>query len=109
MIPEEKLDEKWDLFPEEIDILITHSPPFGILDEAQEHIPALPYAKSFKRCGSKSLCHKILTRPQISLHVFGHIHESYGKTQNQWGGISVNASIMNRNYESINKPIRIIL
>src|SRR5690606_22101282 len=30
---EEELAEKWDLIPANIDILITHSPPYSILDE----------------------------------------------------------------------------
>jgi len=99
---EEELEEKWDLIPEDIDILITHSPPYGILDKnsKQEH------------CGSESLF-KELYRIKPKLHVFGHIHESYGILGNLPEHYSinqfVNASHVNERYQPVNSPVRIIL
>lgn len=89
--------QHWDLIPKEIDILITHGPPRGILDE------------TFK--GDSAGCDdlkEILNSIRPKLHLFGHIHEGYGKMYGQ--GIQfVNASIMNIHYQPIQKPIVIDL
>lgn len=95
-----ELAEKWALIPEDTDILITHSPPFGILDEAM-------HTHNYQSVGSKSLLarvHKI--RPRI--HCFGHIHEAYGQYKAD-GVHFINASIMDVNYKPSNKPTRIEL
>lgn len=100
---EEELAEKWKLIPSDTDILVTHSPPAGILDAT--------YRKY--RVGSKSLrCEMLRIKPK--LHVFGHIHEGYGEDAEEWGEGGkitkfVNASHMDVNYRPVNKPIRIIL
>ena len=99
---EEELEAKWAIIPEDIDILITHSPPYGILDKnsKQEH------------CGSETLF-KELYRIKPKLHVFGHIHESYGILGNLPEHYSinqfVNASHVNERYQPVNKPVRITL
>lgn len=100
---EEELTVYFELIPADIDILITHSPPYGILDECSNgHV------------GSKSLFSfiKYVFRPY--LHVFGHIHESYGQIEefacrDDKYMKSVNASHVNRYYQPVNKPIRVIL
>lgn len=94
---EEELAEKWALIPNDIDILITHSPPLGQRDRG----------KNKNRCGSRSLLLRLLEiRPK--LHVFGHIHAGYGQSTYE-GIIMVNACHMDDVYDPINKPIRIIL
>lgn len=96
---EEELAEKWKLIPEDTDILITHSPPYGILDKTIDGIEA----------GSSSM-HDVFCAPNknylFKLHVFGHIHEAYGKSNL---GKRVNASLVNEYYQPVNKPIRVIL
>ena len=42
------------------------------------------------------------------LHVFGHIHEGYGLTKKE-NIIFVNASVVNENYDIVNKPIEVNL
>lgn len=101
------IKEKWDLIPEDTDILITHGPPFGILDEVKIS------SKAFKEkhAGCEDL-RRAVERIQPRLHAFGHIHEGYGQTVLKCATkdiICVNASIMNENYDPVNKPIRIIL
>lgn len=98
---EEQLKEKWDMIPDDIDILITHSPPHGILDKCPNG-----------NVGSKSLSQNI-EKLKPKLHVFGHIHECGGSKvlykhngPNTW---CVNASIVNERYEHVNKPIRMKL
>jgi len=58
--------KKWDLIPADIDILITHSPPCGIMDEDG---------------GVSHGCSDLLERVQQiqpKLHIFGHIHNHNG-------------------------------
>jgi Icc-related predicted phosphoesterase len=110
-------DEKIVKIPHDVDILITHSPPYSILDEVKlegQFKLSEPPLQMYEHVGSKSLYNwlKYVGRPL--LHVFGHIHEAYGQcevfpTYNDQMMISVNASIMNEHYESVNKPVRVIL
>lgn len=106
---EEELAEKWNLIPDDIDILITHCPPYGILDSVndQEHCGNF-------HVGSKTLITAVKKiKPQ--LHVFGHVHEGYGNDADAWDISSrrttkyINASHVNEHYEPVNKPIRVIL
>ena len=63
-----KLERFWRIaIPDNIDILITHGPPKGILDKS--------YSREHKMedCGDKSLFNRVLDiKP--SFHLFGHIH-----------------------------------
>lgn len=93
----EPMKAVWDLIPLDTDILITHGPPFGVLDKNTRN-----------RCGCVQLIDRIPLLNNLKLHVFGHIHEGYGQ-ENIRGTTFVNASIMNGNYKPVNKPIRIIL
>ena len=89
----EKLREKWDEIPDNTDVLITHSPPYGIKD----------LVVTGKHEGCEELL-KVVFRIKPKLHIFGHIHEDYGKQVEQ-GITFVNASICNFDYESLNNPI----
>lgn len=105
-----QIGEKFKLIPDDIGILVTHSPPYGILDAVSRWPNPTP-----ENCGSKHLlAHVNRIRPR--LHVFGHIHEGHGTrftmldpTDLRRKPIYVNASIMNEVYDPINKPIRVIL
>ena len=82
----------WQGIPDGLDILITHGPPAGILDEARGvHV------------GCEDL-RAIVELRQPKLHVFGHIHEGYRlmKTEHT---TYVNASICNFLYDPVNAPI----
>ena len=108
---EEQLAEKWALIPDDTDILITHSPPYGILD-------GLVRDDDVWESGSFSLRKKVLSMNSLKLHVFGHIHEHGGVAHKLYKSsyssvindcIYVNASHVNERYEPVNKPIRIEL
>lgn len=108
---EDELFDKWTLAPHDVDILITHSPAYGIFDEIKIKTQ---YGKRSKYVGSKSLKSYLTNVFRPYLHVFGHIHEAYGhkKTfscKNDRQLISVNASYVNEHYQPVNKPIRVIL
>lgn len=112
---EEELAEKFALIPKDIDILVTHSPPYGILDQIIDTellTPPLVSIMGKKRVGSKALYNLLLTQHlNPKLCVFGHIHEGYGHAMTkEFQEIQfVNASHMDEVYEPINKPIRIVL
>lgn len=92
MLTGNDLLNKWNQIPQ-CDVLVTHGPPHGKLDLNQEG----------EHCGCMYLSHR-LTEVKTRYHVFGHIHEGYGVEK----GIDttfINASICNRNYKPINKPI----
>jgi Icc-related predicted phosphoesterase len=96
---EDDLDTKFSLIPDDIDILITHSPPWAIQDMNTQG----------EQVGSYSLLSQLLNRVRPKLHVFGHIHEAYGQ-KSLWNRTTfVNASHVNERYEPVNKPIRIEL
>ena len=99
------LGAKWGLIPEGIDILVTHSPPHGILDEVTELLPFVASAVRGRdaHVGCEEL-RKAVERLQPRLHVFGHIHESYGR-ESRHGVAFVNASNCDRHYRPLNPPV----
>lgn len=104
----EPIKEMWDLIPSGTDILITHGPPFGILDQVS--LSSRGQGKD-RRAGCVDLRNAV-ERIQPRLHVFGHIHEGYGQTTlkcTPGDVLCVNASIMDLDYNPVNQPIRIIL
>lgn len=91
----EDLKKYYKMIPDDVDVLITHTPPLGILDDVVNNI--IPQ-------GTPYLDVEILERIKPKISCFGHIHESYGiKKINQT--LFVNASILNHRYELVNKPI----
>ena len=103
---EEELSKKWELIPKDTDILITHSPAYGILDGIE-----VLYDGTMFYAGSHTLRNK-LEEIKPKLFVCGHIHEGYGKLllkhegPNTW---CVNSSRVNRRYRPVNAPMRIEL
>ncbi len=96
------LAKKWALIPDDTDILITHSPPYGIFDECLNR-----NGDRYESVGSKSLRAKV-NQLNPMLHVFGHIHEGYGQMTLD-DIMFINASHMDKNYQPVNKPVRIVL
>ncbi len=102
----QELKEVWDKIPMDTDILITHGPPYGILDK----VTLSSRGDEFKHAGDEEL-RIAVERVKPLFHAFGHIHEQGGKKvhlkHEGCDTICVNASIMNEDYEPVNKPIRI--
>jgi len=97
-LEEGELEKKWELIPNNIDILLLHGPPFNIMDSA-------PKGELFEHTGSVSLRKKILDiKPKCV--IFGHIHGQYGKKV-QKNIKFFNASLLNEQYKMVNKPIYI--
>jgi Icc-related predicted phosphoesterase len=66
----EALADKWADMPEETDLLITHGPPRGILDQTSRG----------ETVGDRALMERVRD-VEPDLHVFGHVHESSGREQ----------------------------
>lgn len=87
MLPD--LVHKYAKIPDNTDVLITHGPPFGVLDKGQMGV----------HCGSRALMDRVSDLPRLKAHFFGHIHEGFGEEH-----IHYNVSILNEKYEITNKP-----
>ncbi|CBF89433.1 metallophosphatase domain-containing protein [Aspergillus nidulans FGSC A4] len=61
-------------YPRSVDILLTHGPPKGILDQV---------VGSGENVGCEHL-YRAVRRARPALHVFGHIHEGYGARRLEW-------------------------
>lgn len=58
---------KWAKIPSDTDVLVTHTPPYGILDYYFD-----------KRLGCHDLGARLQQLHALKVHVFGHIHSGYG-------------------------------
>lgn len=91
-----EIRQKWDLIPTDTDILITHGPPHGILDQTLMGDHA----------GCEELLKVIRERVRPKYHIFGHIHEGYGQEHDSEHDISyINASTCTLRYEPSNPAI----
>lgn len=70
MVNRAKIHKYWEHL-ENIDVLITHGPPKGILDLSHDKNHNLEY------CGDNALL-KTVERIKPAYHIFGHIHDSKG-------------------------------
>ncbi|TRO64255.1 metallophosphatase domain-containing protein [Christiangramia sabulilitoris] len=89
----EAIRKHWNLIPAKTDVLITHTPPFGILDEidGRNHL------------GCEEL-REFLTIVKPKFHLFGHIHQAAGSTTRN--GIQFyNLSILDKRLRIIHSPI----
>ena len=89
----EAIKKHWKLIPSNTDLLITHGPPYGILDQVvnESHVGCVDLLQTVKN-----------VKPKI--HFYGHIHESYG-IRNSDQTKFINACQMNELYELVNKPV----
>ncbi|MGD9588017.1 MAG: metallophosphatase domain-containing protein [Pyrinomonadaceae bacterium] len=95
-----ELAEKWKLIPEDIDILITHGPPYGILD-------LVPRKGGDENTGCEELrkrVEQIAAFGRLKLHVFGHIHCGHG-THEKFGVKFINSSICDEQYKPTQPPL----
>ncbi|MBX3289291.1 MAG: metallophosphatase domain-containing protein [Acidobacteria bacterium] len=94
-----ELAEKWRLIPEDVDILITHGPPNGILDE-------VPRQWGIENTGCEELRKRvddISANGKLKLHVFGHIHCGHGRYEHN-SVTFINASICDEAYNPTQPP-----
>jgi Icc-related predicted phosphoesterase len=91
----EQLKENWKKIPDDTEFLVTHGPPYGILDQA---------VKGGEHFGDIELLHRVKQLTKLKYHVFGHIHGSRGIAPSVWGPTFVNASFLNEQYRPHSGP-----
>jgi len=102
-----KLAEKWALIPDDTDVLVTHGPPHGILDECPEWLPTFNQSRTKTvHVGCEELT-KALVRIKPKVHVFGHIHEGYGRHLGENGTLYINAANVDGQYQPVN-PAQVV-
>lgn len=85
-------DKQIQEIPNDTDVLITHQPPYSILDFSVNINYGDPY-----------LLKKVL-QIQPKLHLFGHIHNAYGMKKND-DTLFVNATILDEYYDVANTAV----
>lgn len=78
------------MIPSDTDILITHGPPYGILDvlDSEKHVGDVDLLKRVKEI-----------KPKV--HISGHIHEAYGRKK-IGDTLFINASVLNEYDQLVN-------
>lgn len=91
---ETEIKHHWNMIPLDTEILITHGPIYDYLDKNADG----------KNTGCIHLLEKVTRLSELKLHVCGHIHEAYGRIENDQTTF-VNASLLNLRYMMTNEPI----
>jgi Icc-related predicted phosphoesterase len=95
------IQKHWDLIPKDIQVLVTHGPAYGFVDECPNY--KMPWVN--EKVGCNNLLQTIQKLPNLKAHVCGHIHAAYGYAYSPEDVLHINASICNEQYVPINKPI----
>lgn len=107
----DKLIHIYQQIPDDIDVLLTHCPPYGILD--QSHRPNYSNPTGEEHLGSMELKEVLATKTQFGVMpkviAFGHIHGDGGKQIQIEDTLYINASLCDENYDPTNNIITIEL
>ncbi len=68
-----QMDAVWQSVPDDVDILITHGPPKGVLDLTRDI-----ESKHIVQVGCSALRRHVEERIQPKIHAFGHLHDEKG-------------------------------
>jgi len=110
----EEIRRVWRRIPDNCDILITHGPAMGILDEVTRDLGIYwepdgegnqrDFGYKIEHVGCQDLLNKIKeVKPLI--HCYGHIHKHGGQVIKEGKTSFINASICNERYQPVNKPV----
>ena len=89
----------WARVPDDTHMLISHGPPFGILDRSPGQDEPMGDPELLQRCREL---------PELRLVCFGHIHGAYGMEERE-GVLYVNASLMGLEGELEHQPVALRL
>lgn len=93
----DELEERWAAIPGDTDVLITHTPPAGILDVSSRGLVL----------GCRHLFDAV-SRISPKVHCFGHVHASSG-TRHYGDTRYVNAALVNSRYQIKRVPFEMEL
>lgn len=88
-----EIDKHWQLIPDDVHILITHGPVYGVLDKTVRG----------QTVGCEMLLEKV-KQLKPNVHICGHIHEAYGQIEVD-GTLFINASVLDVDYVLRNEPV----
>jgi len=100
------LKKKWDLIPDDTDVLVTHGPPHGFGDTVRRSVGDSligTLTKVEEQVGCEEL-RKAVLRVRPKYHIYGHIHVGYGTYSNGHTEF-INCSVCNYMYNPVNAPI----
>lgn len=92
----DEIEKVWKNIPEGIDVLITHGPPYGILDQC-------PWPRA-EHVGCYDLLHHA-RRVKPKVHCFGHIHNDGGRMLEKDGTTFINCAMMDEQYDIVREPM----
>jgi Icc-related predicted phosphoesterase len=101
-----EIKKHWDKIPDDVEVLVTHGPPIGILDTVAP--------RQTPRLGCQDLYNRVKELKHLKYHIFGHIHASRGQTVYRMEGkmvdpVFVNASFLNEDYRPHSGPGHFLL
>jgi Icc-related predicted phosphoesterase len=86
------LDAAMECIPDDVEILVTHGPPRGVLDRTVDGT----------RAGSRALASALPRLRSLRAHVFGHIHEGRGRD-----GVHHNVAVLDAYYRPYAMPVAV--
>jgi Icc-related predicted phosphoesterase len=86
----------WARIPDDVDVLLTHGPPF-------EHGDLV--VDGSRHAGSRTLGARLAELGRLRLHVFGHIHEGGGYRGRLGGATLANVSYVDLHYRPAQPPV----
>ena len=93
----DKIVLHWDAIPDDTDVLITHGPAKGTGDFVYNRWND----SGHRGCDDLLLA---LHRVNPQFHIYGHVHEGYGKYE-IFNTFSYNVSSLNARYKCTNEPV----
>ena len=84
----------WSNIPADTHVLVTHGPPFGILDLSPDQA---------ERMGDPELRNRVKELPALKLHAFGHVHGAHGAVE-QHGITFANVALMGNLGDLVQAP-----
>ncbi|RSL17694.1 Icc-related predicted phosphoesterase [Edaphobacter aggregans] len=87
-------ERHWSKVPDDTHVLVTHGPPFGILDVSPDQAD---------RMGDPELRNRVRELSSLKLHAFGHIHGAHGAVE-QDGVTFANVALMGHLGDLVQAP-----
>jgi Icc-related predicted phosphoesterase len=103
----EEIASKWHRISDDVNVLITHGPPYGILDGVPK---GFWFGEEIiENAGCEMLVRRIQQLKNLKAHCFGHIHTGAGVKviDNVVFANCASCGIVNDEYEIVN-PVRVI-
>jgi Icc-related predicted phosphoesterase len=98
----EEIGKQWSQIPDDVNVLITHGPPYGILDLVED---TASNAGRDLHQGCADLRKRISSLTQLKAHVFGHLHLNGGQMVKIADTVFANGAICTERYAPTNLSV----